>query len=45
MNRDEAELFSLIWSIVKLLVSFQNVVSLGDLLSENDFYRKLQGFI
>ena len=45
MNRDEAELFSLIWSIVKLLVSFQNVVSLDDLLSENDFYRKLQEFI
>ena len=45
MNRDEAELFSLIWSIVELLVSFQNVVSLDDLLSENDFYRKLQGFI
>ena len=45
MNRDEAELFSLIMSIVKLFVSFQNVVSLDDLLSENDFYRKLQEFI
>ena len=34
-----------IWSIVKLLVSFQNVVSLEDLLSENDFNPQLQGFI
>lgn len=35
MNCDKAEPLSLILSIVKLLVLFQNVVSFDDLLSEN----------